>query len=162
MAEKVVEVLIDGGKATPAPPLGPALAMHKVNIGQVVQDINEKTKEYAGMKVPVKIIIDERTKEHRIEVGTPPVSSLIRKELGLEKIGSEKKEETPVEEKEDKPSGEKPAEETKKEKPEAKPEEKGEEKSEEAKKEEASVEGEEKKEEKTPDEEIEEESSKSV
>jgi len=93
MGENIVEALIEGGKATPAPPLGPSLSMFKVNIGKIIQDINQKTKEYEGMKVPIKIIIDDKTKEHRIEIGTPPVSSLIRKELGLKKIAPEKKEE---------------------------------------------------------------------
>ena len=93
MGEKIVKVLIEGGKATPAPPLGPSLSVFKVNIGKIIQDINEKTKEYNGMKVPIKIIIDDTTKEYRIEIGTPPVSSLIRKELGLKKIAPEKKEE---------------------------------------------------------------------
>jgi len=95
MGQKTVNALVDGGKATPAPPLGPSLAQFKVNIGKVIQDINEKTKDYEGMKVPVKIIIDDVTKEYKIEVGTPPVSSLIRKELGLKKIAPEKKEEEP-------------------------------------------------------------------
>ena len=91
MGEKIVEALIEGGKATPAPPLGPSLSVFKVNIGKIIQDINDKTKEYEGMKVPIKIIIDDTTKEYRIEIGTPPVSSLIRKELGLKKIAPEKK-----------------------------------------------------------------------
>ncbi len=93
MGKSTIEALIDGGKATPAPPLGPQLAIYKVNIGKVIQDINEKTKEYEGMKVPIKIIIDDATKEYEIKIGTPPVSSLIRKELGLKKIAPEKKEE---------------------------------------------------------------------
>jgi len=92
MAKKTVEALIDGGKATPAPPLGPTLAQYKVNIGKIIQELNEKTKEYDGMKVPVKIIVDDETKEYKFEIGTPPVSSLIRKELGLKIIGEEKKE----------------------------------------------------------------------
>jgi len=95
MGKKTVSALIDGGKATPAPPLGPSLSIFKVNIGKIIQDINEKTKEYEGMKVPVNIIVDDETKEYEIEIGTPPVSSLIRKELGLKKIAEEKKEETP-------------------------------------------------------------------
>lgn len=92
MTKRVIEALVDGGKATPSPPLGPSLAAYKVNIGKIIQDINEKTKDYEGMKVPVKIIIDDETKEHEIKVGIPPVSSLIRKELGLEKIAAEKEE----------------------------------------------------------------------
>jgi ribosomal protein L11 len=90
MGKSTIEALIDGGKASPAPPLGPQLAMAKLNIGNVIKEINEKTKEYEGMKVPIKIIIDD-TKDFEIEVGTPPASSLIRKELGLKKIASEKK-----------------------------------------------------------------------
>ena len=97
MGQKIVNALVDGGKATPAPPLGPSLSVFKVNIGKIIQDINEKTKDYEGMKVPVKIIIDDITKEYKIEIGTPPVSSLIRKELGLKKIAPEKKEEELVE-----------------------------------------------------------------
>lgn len=94
MAKKTVEALIDGGKASPAPPLGPTLAQYKVNIGKIIQDLNEKTKEYDGMKVPVKIIVDDETKEYNFVIGTPPVSSLIRKELGLKIIGEEKKQTT--------------------------------------------------------------------
>ena len=84
MAE-TVEALVDGGKATAGPPLGPALGPMGVNIMQVINTINEKTKEFAGMKVPVKVIIDSKTKEFEIEVGTPPAASLILNELGLEK-----------------------------------------------------------------------------
>ncbi len=112
MAERIVNVLIEGGKVTPAPPLGPSLAMYNVNIGKVIQDLNEKTKEYEGMKVPVKIIIDDETKEYRFEIGTPPVSSLIRKELGLKRIAPEKEEEETTEVEEE---GEKKVEKKKKE-----------------------------------------------
>jgi len=106
MRKIIIEALIDGGKATPAPPLGPQLAVYKMNIGKVIQDINEKTKEYEGMKVPIKIIIDDVTKEYEIKIGTPPVSSLIRKELGLKKIAPEKRGEE-VEEKEEEGKGKK-------------------------------------------------------
>jgi large subunit ribosomal protein L11 len=80
-----VKALVDGGKATPGPPLGPALGPFGVNVGQIVAKINEKTTAFEGMKVPVKVIIDKKTKQFDIEVGSPPVSALIRKELGLEK-----------------------------------------------------------------------------
>ena len=84
MAE-VLEVLVDGGKASTGPPVGPALGPMGLNIMQVVKDINEKTKAFEGMKVPVKLTIDTKTKEYDISVGTPPTSSLILRELGLEK-----------------------------------------------------------------------------
>ena len=84
MAE-VIEALVDGGKATAGPPLGPALGPLGVNIMEVVKAINEKTKAFQGMKVPVKVVVDPNTKSFEISVGTPPTSALIKKELGLEK-----------------------------------------------------------------------------
>ncbi len=84
MAE-TIEVLVDGGKATPGPPLGPALGPTGINVVQVVGAINEKTRGFVGMKVPVKVIIDQKTKTFEIKVGTPPTSALLFKELGIEK-----------------------------------------------------------------------------
>lgn len=80
-----IEVLVEGGRATPGQPLGPALGPLGVNIPKVVAEINNKTRAFDGMKVPVKIIIDSKTKNFEIKVGTPPTSSLISKELGVEK-----------------------------------------------------------------------------
>jgi len=80
-----VEVLVEGGRATPGQPLGPALGPLGVNIPKIVAEINNKTRAFDGMKVPVKIIIDSKTKDFEIKVGTPPTSSLITKELGVEK-----------------------------------------------------------------------------
>ncbi len=91
MPETVVEALVEGGKASAGPPLGPALGPLKLNIGEVIKAINEKTKDFAGMQVPVKVIVDTSTKEFRIEVGSPPTSALIKKELGLEKGGQDQK-----------------------------------------------------------------------
>ena len=85
MAKEKVEVLVEGGKATAAPPLGPALGPMGVNIGQVVSDINKKTASFQGMQVPVKIFIDRETKQYEITIGTPPTSGLIKKEANLEK-----------------------------------------------------------------------------
>jgi len=86
MAKKEkVEALIDGGKATAAPPLGQALGPLGVNIGEIISEINKKTEAYKGMKVPVTILVDPETREFEITIGTPPVSALIKKELGIEK-----------------------------------------------------------------------------
>lgn len=93
MPKETIETLVEGGKATPQPILGPTLAQAKLNIGEVIQKINEKTKEFEGMKVPVKIIYDVDTKEFEIKVGVPPVSSLIKKELKIEKVTMHEKEE---------------------------------------------------------------------
>ncbi|WP_456373259.1 50S ribosomal protein L11 [Methanocaldococcus sp.] len=89
MAKEVVEVLITGGKATAGPPLGPAIGPLGVNVMQVVKEINEKTKEYEGMQVPVKIIVDTETRKFEIEVGIPPTTALIKKELGIETAAHE-------------------------------------------------------------------------
>ena len=85
MASETVEILIDGGKATPGPPLGPAIGPLGINMMQVVEQINQKTADFDGMKVPVKIIVDSSTKEFQVEVGTPPTTALIMDELKIEK-----------------------------------------------------------------------------
>ena len=85
MASQIVEALVAGGKATAAPPLGPALGPLGVNIGQVISDINKKTAVFNGMQVPVKVIVDMDTKKFDIKIGTPPASALILKEAGIEK-----------------------------------------------------------------------------
>ena len=77
-----VEALVEGGKATAGPPLGPALGPTGVNTAQVLAKINEKTKAFAGMKVPIKVIIND-DKSYDVKVGTPPMSALIKSELGL-------------------------------------------------------------------------------
>ena len=91
MGTEVVEVLITGGKATAGPPLGPAIGPLGINVMKVVNEINEKTKDYEGMSVPVKIIVNTDDKTFKIEVGIPPTSALIKKELNLEKGSSEPK-----------------------------------------------------------------------
>ncbi len=88
MTEKI-EVMVEGGKATAAPPLGPALGPLKVNIQAIVDEINAKTKALAGMKVPVKVLVNEKTKAFEIQVGTPPISAIIKKELNIQKGSSE-------------------------------------------------------------------------
>lgn len=85
MATESVEVLIEGGKATAAPPLGPALGPMGVNIGEVVGAINEKTASFKGMQVPVKVEIDTESKKFTISVGTPPAAALIKKEANVKK-----------------------------------------------------------------------------
>jgi len=85
MAKQVVETMVEGGKATAAPPLGPALGPTGVNIGLVVAEINKKTADLKGMQVPVKVIVDPSNKSFTIEVGTPPAAALIKKEAGIEK-----------------------------------------------------------------------------
>jgi large subunit ribosomal protein L11 len=86
MAEKkVVEALVNGGQATAGPPLGPALGPLGVNVLAIVTKINEITKDYSGMKVPVKISVDTDNKEFEVTVGTPTTSALLVSELGVTK-----------------------------------------------------------------------------
>jgi large subunit ribosomal protein L11 len=85
MAKETVEALVEGGKASAAPPLGPALGPKGVNIGLVITEINKKTAAFKGMQVPVKVIIDTSSKEFEIAIGTPPAAELIKKEAGIEK-----------------------------------------------------------------------------
>ena len=82
---KVVELIVNGGQANAGPPLGPALGPLGVNIVAIVNKINEITKEYAGMKVPVKISVDTEEKTFEVTVGTPTASALIVAELKVEK-----------------------------------------------------------------------------
>ena len=84
MAQQSVESMVEGGKATAAPPLGPALGPLGINIGQVIAEINKKTADFKGMQVPIKILVDT-DKSFTVTVGTPPASALIKKEAGIEK-----------------------------------------------------------------------------
>lgn len=83
--KKVVDLLVSGGEATAGPSLGPTLAPLGVNILEIVNRINELTKHYTGMKVPVKVKVDPETKEFEVSVGTPTTSALIIKALEIEK-----------------------------------------------------------------------------
>jgi len=82
---KIIELLISGGQANAGPPLGPALGPLGVNVMAIVNRINELTKDYSGMKVPVKVAVDPDTKQFDVTVGTPTASALIVSELKIEK-----------------------------------------------------------------------------
>lgn len=83
--KKIVELLVSGGQANAGPPLGPALGPLGVNVMLIVNKINELTKDYAGMKVPVKVAVDPETKAFDVSIGTPTASALIVSELKIEK-----------------------------------------------------------------------------
>lgn len=86
MAEKkTIDILVNGGQATAGPPLGPTLGPLGVNVLAIVNRINELTKAYSGMKIPVKILVDTETKAFEVNVGTPTTAALIVRELGVEK-----------------------------------------------------------------------------
>jgi len=85
MAELTVSLLVEGGKASGGPPLATSIGPLGVNVNNIVKEINEKTKDFAGVTVPVKITVDKDTKSFKIEVGMPAVASLLKKEAGVEK-----------------------------------------------------------------------------
>jgi large subunit ribosomal protein L11 len=82
---QTVSTLVTGGQASAGPPLGPALGPMGVNVMQVITAINEKTKDFEGMKVPVTVSIDPTTKKWEIEVGIPSSAALLLKEAGIQK-----------------------------------------------------------------------------
>jgi large subunit ribosomal protein L11 len=83
--KKSISALVTGGEASAGPPLGPALGPMGVNVLQVVNTINDKTKDFSGMKVPVKVEVDPDTKRFSVDVGVPPSAALINKEAGVSK-----------------------------------------------------------------------------
>ena len=83
--KKTIDAIVEGGKATSGPPLGPALGPMGINAGQVVAKINEMTKAFSGMKVPVKVTVNTDDKSFEVHVGSPPTSELVKKEAGIEK-----------------------------------------------------------------------------
>lgn len=85
MGTQSISSLVTGGAASAGPPLGPALGPMGVNIMQVISAINEKTKDFEGMKVPVTVTVDSDTKEWSINIGIPSSAALIMKEAGISK-----------------------------------------------------------------------------
>lgn len=80
----IVKLQIPAGKATPAPPIGPALGQHGLNIGEFVSRFNEATKDKGDDIIPVEInIYEDRTFDFKLK--TPPASDLLRKAAGVEK-----------------------------------------------------------------------------
>ncbi len=91
MAKKVksiVKLQIEGGRATPAPPVGTALGPHGINLQQFVQQFNDATKDKMGEVTPLEItIFEDRTFEFKLK--TPPVAYLVRVAAGIEKGSGE-------------------------------------------------------------------------
>jgi large subunit ribosomal protein L11 len=86
MAEpQKVSSLVTGGSASAGPPLGPALGPLGVNIMEIINAINEKTKDFAGMKVPITVSVYPDTKKWTIDIGIPSAAALILKEAGIQK-----------------------------------------------------------------------------
>ncbi len=91
MAKKVraiIKLQLQAGKATPAPPVGPALGQHGVNIMAFVKEYNERTGSQAGTIIPAQITVFE-DRSFNFITKTPPASELLRKALGVEKGGDQ-------------------------------------------------------------------------
>ncbi len=84
----IVKLQIPAAQATPAPPVGPALAQHGLNIAEFCQKFNDATKESSGFKIPVEIIVyEDRTYDFKIK--QPLTSDLIKKAVAIEKGSGE-------------------------------------------------------------------------
>ncbi|MBS3085734.1 50S ribosomal protein L11 [Candidatus Pacearchaeota archaeon] len=80
-----IKVLTEGGSMKPGPALSQKLGPAGINMGQVISKINEATKSFAGLKVPVELDIDTAAKTFSVKVFSPPVSELLKKELKIDK-----------------------------------------------------------------------------
>ena len=90
MAKKITKMvkLVPAGKATPAPPVGPALGQAGVNIMSFVKDFNDRTAKQAGLIIPVEITVYE-DRSFTFICKTPPAAVLLKKAAGLEKASGE-------------------------------------------------------------------------
>ena len=86
-----VGLLVEGGNMTPGPVLAQKLGPLGINISQVISKVNEATKDFKGMKVPVDLDIDTGTKQFTISIKSPPVPELLKKEAGIDKGSGEHK-----------------------------------------------------------------------
>lgn len=80
-----IKLIVDGGSMKPGPAVAQQLGPMGINMGKVIQEVNEATSSFKGMKVPVELDVDKKTKNFTVSVSSPPVSEMIKKELGLEK-----------------------------------------------------------------------------
>lgn len=81
----MIKLLAEGGAMKPGPALSQKLGPAGIPINQVIQKINEATEDFKGLKVPVELDIDVKTKKFEVKISSPPVSELLKKELGLTK-----------------------------------------------------------------------------
>lgn len=80
-----IKILAEGGSMKPGPALSQKLGPAGINVNEVIQKVNEATKNFEGMKVPVELDVDTSTKQFEIMVFSPPVSELLKNELGVQK-----------------------------------------------------------------------------
>ena len=88
----IIKLLVEGGSMQPGPALSQKIGPLGLNVGQIISKVNDVTKDFKGLKVPVELDINTSTKEIEVQVFSPPVSELLKKELGIPKgSGAQKK-----------------------------------------------------------------------
>lgn len=80
----LIKLIVDGAEMRPGPTVAQKIGPLGINMGQVISEVNKATVEFKGIKVPVTLDIDTKTKKFKVEVSSPPTSELLKKELGLE------------------------------------------------------------------------------
>lgn len=85
----ILKLLVDAGDMKPNPALSQKIGPLGLNLGKLIQDVNKATAQFKGIKVPVTVDVDTKTKNFRVEVSTPPTSELLKKEFVLEKGSGE-------------------------------------------------------------------------
>jgi large subunit ribosomal protein L11 len=83
----IIKLLVEGGNMKPGPAISQKIGPLGINMGKVIQDINKSTESFKGLKVPVELDVDPKSKTFKVNVFSPPVSELIKKEIGIE-LGS--------------------------------------------------------------------------
>jgi large subunit ribosomal protein L11 len=91
LVQMQVKLLVEGGSMQPGPALSQKIGPLGLNIGQIIQKVNDATKDFHGLKVPVELNINPSTKTFEVKVFSPPVAELLKKEMGIEKGSGEQK-----------------------------------------------------------------------
>jgi large subunit ribosomal protein L11 len=84
-----IKLIVDGGAMKPCPAVAQQLGPMGINLGKVIEDVNKETAGFKGVKVPVELDVDAKSKNYTIKVFSPPTAELIKKELKLEKASGE-------------------------------------------------------------------------
>ncbi len=87
----IIKLIVEGGEMKPGPAIAQKIGPLGMNMGKIIQDVNKATEGFKGIKVPVEIDVNPKTKTFKVEVFSPPTSELLKKELGLDKGTGEHK-----------------------------------------------------------------------
>jgi len=81
----IIKLLVEGGKMTPGPALSQKIGPLGININKLIEKVNSESAGFKGLKVPIELDINPSTKEFKIQILSPPVSELLKKEIGVQK-----------------------------------------------------------------------------